>query len=267
MRKTTISIVTLLSFAGMLSFPRLSSIAVMRNSQAQAQRIELGEHMERELKGGEVHQYQVEMEAGQFLHAIVDQRGIDVTVLVFSPKGQKVFEVDSPNGANGPEPVYLLAEAPGPYRLEIRSLEPAAPAGKYEIRIEALRAPDEKDLSLIQAFRLSAEAGALRQQGDSASVSQAIEKYEQALPLWRIAENKRKEAETLSNLGYLYYNYLGDSLKAREYHEPEATLQHELGDEFGEAIAWNNLGYAYRDLGDSSKAEESVIKSLQIHRI
>jgi len=267
MRNAKISIVTLLIFAGMLSFPRLSSIAVMRNSQAQAQRIEPGKPMERELKGGEVHQYQVEMEAGQFLNAIVDQRGIDVMVLVFAPKGQKVFEVDSPNGANGPEPVYLLAEAAGPYRLEIRSLEPAAPAGKYEIRIEAPRAPEEKDLSLIQAFRLFAEAGALRQKGDAASISQAIEKYEQALPLWRIAENKRKEAETLSNLGYLYYNYLGDALKAREYHEQEAPLQHELRDEYSEALAWNNLGYAYVDLGDLSKAEESVIKSLQLHRI
>lgn len=267
MRNTNLLIFVLLIFAGALSFPRLFAIAAMRNSQAQAQRIEPGRAVERELKDGEVHQYQVEMEAGQFLHAIVEQRGIDVMVIVFAPSGEKVFEVDSPNGANGPEPVYLLGETPGSYRLEIRSLEPAALTGKYEIRIEALRAPEEKDLSLIQAFRLFAEAGALRQRGDGASVSQAVEKYEQALPLWRIAGNKRKEAETLSNLGYLYYNYFGDSLKAREYHEQEAPLQHELRDEFSEAIAWNNLGYAYKSLGDLSKAEESVNKSLQLHRI
>ncbi|MGH9768037.1 MAG: CHAT domain-containing tetratricopeptide repeat protein [Blastocatellia bacterium] len=267
MRNINPLIVVLSIFAGMLSFPCLSSIASMQNTQAQARRIEPGKPVERELKGGEVHQYQVEMEAGQFLHAIVEQRGIDVVVIIFAPSGQKVIEVDSPNGDNGPEPVYLIGETPGLYRLEIRSLEPAALAGKYEIRIEALRASEEKDLSLIQAFRLSADAGALRQKGDGASISQAVEKYEQALPLWRTAGNKRKEAETLSNLGYLYYNYLGDSLKAREYHEQEAPLQHELRDEFSEAIAWNNLGYAYKSLGDLSKAEEAVNKSLQLHRI
>ncbi|HKQ77181.1 MAG TPA: CHAT domain-containing tetratricopeptide repeat protein [Blastocatellia bacterium] len=267
MRNISFLILIFLIFAGALSFPHLSTIGALTNTQSQTQRMEPGRPVERELKGGEVHQYQVEMEAGQFLHAIVDQRGIDVVVIVFAPNGQKVFEVDSPNGDNGPEPVYLLGETPGAYRLEIRSLEPTALAGKYEIRIEALRAPEEKDLSMIQAFRLFADAGVLRQKRDGASVSQAIEKYEQALPLWRMAGNKGKEAETLSNLGYLYYNYFGDSLKAREYHEQEAPLQHELRDEFSEAVAWNNLGYAYKSLGDFSKAEEAIKKSLQLHRI
>jgi CHAT domain-containing protein/tetratricopeptide (TPR) repeat protein len=267
MRNISPSILALLIIAGTPSLPNLFPVAAMRNTQAQPRLLEPGKPVERELKGGEVHQYHVEMEAGQFLHTIVEQRGIDVVVIVFAPNGQKVFEVDSPNGDNGPEPVYLLGETSGPYRIEIRSLEPAALAGKYEIRVEALRAPEEKDLSLIQAFRLFADAVVLRQKQDGASVSQAIEKYEQALPLWRMAGNKRKEAETLRSLGYLYFNYLGDSLKARESHEQEAPLQHELRDEFNEAIAWNNLGYAYMHLGDFSKAEESVNKSLQLHRI
>lgn len=171
MRNINLILVALLIFGGAQFFPRLFAITAMQNPHAQAQLLDPGKPVERELKGGEVH-------------------------------------------------------------LEIRSLEPAALAGKYEIRIEALRASEEKDTSLIQAFRLSADAGALRQKGDGASVLQAVEKYEQALPLWRIAGNKRKEAETLSNLGYLYYNYLGDSLKAREYHEQEAPLQHEIRDEF-----------------------------------
>jgi CHAT domain-containing protein/tetratricopeptide (TPR) repeat protein len=267
MRNISPSIFALLIIAGTPCLPNIFPVAAMRNTQAQPRLLEPGKPVERELKGGEVHQYHVEMEAGQFLHTIVEQRGIDVVVIVFAPNGQKVFEVDSPNGDNGPEPVYLLGETSGPYRIEIRSLEPAALAGKYEIRVEALRAPEEKDLSLIQAFRLFADAVVLRQKQDGAGVSQAIEKYEQALPLWRMAGNKRKEAETLRSLGYLYFNYLGDSLKARECHEQEAPLQHELHDEFNEAIAWNNLGYAYMHLGDFSKAEESVNKSLQLHRI
>ena len=267
MRKISPSILALLIIAGTPSLPNLFPVAARRNTQAQPRLLEPGKPVERELKGGEVHQYHVEMKAGQFLHTIVEQRGIDVVVIVFAPDGQKVFEVDSPNGANGPEQVYLLGETSGPYRVEIRSLEPAALAGKYEIRVEALRAPEEKDLSLIQAFRLFADAVALRQQQDGAGVPQAIEKYEQALPLWRMAGNKRKEAETLRSLGYLYFNYLGDSLKARECHEQEAPLQHELRDESSEAVAWNNLGYAYIALGDFSKAEESVNKSLWLHRI
>src|SRR5262245_12121651 len=123
MRNISLLIITLLIFVGTSSLSRLSAIAAMTNPQSQIQRLEPGRAVERELKGGEVHQYQVEMEAGQFLHAVVDQRGIDVIVFVFAPNGQKVFEVDSPNGENGPEPIYLLGEEAGLYRIEVQSLE------------------------------------------------------------------------------------------------------------------------------------------------
>src|ERR1700738_5132483 len=45
--------------------------------------LELGKPIEMELKGGEVHSYSINLTAGQFLHLIVDQRGIDVVVTLF----------------------------------------------------------------------------------------------------------------------------------------------------------------------------------------
>jgi erythromycin esterase len=93
---------------------------------------------ERALSGREIHAYQVRLQSGEFLRATVDQRGVDVVVRVFAPDGEKLEEIDSPNGTNGPEPIVLEAKQSGLYRLEVGALEDTAHQGRYEIRIEEL---------------------------------------------------------------------------------------------------------------------------------
>src|SRR5215475_5634948 len=124
----------------------------------EAKPLTLGVPIERELAGGQSHSYQFTLVAGQFLHAIVDQRGIDVVVTVFSPDGQKAVEVDSPNGTQGPEPVWFIAEVSGNYRLEVRSLEKDAAAGHYEVKIEGLRDPTAQDRVRVTALQAFGEA-------------------------------------------------------------------------------------------------------------
>ncbi|HVE73092.1 MAG TPA: erythromycin esterase family protein [Thermoanaerobaculia bacterium] len=91
--------------------------------------------VERELRGGEKHEYSIRLGAGEYAHVIVEQRGIDVVVAAFAPDGTKIAEVDSPNGANGPEPVSIAAARAGAYRIEVRSFDAKAQPGRYEVRI------------------------------------------------------------------------------------------------------------------------------------
>jgi erythromycin esterase len=90
---------------------------------------------ERELRGGESHEYSLRLNAGEYAHVVVEQRGIDVVVVAFAPDGTKLSEVDSPNGANGPEPVSIAATRAGSYRIEVRSFDAKAQPGRYGIRI------------------------------------------------------------------------------------------------------------------------------------
>src|SRR5215813_7815179 len=85
--------------------------------------LEPGKPIERELAGGQSHSYQITLTEGQYLRVVVEQRGVDVVVTLLSPDGKKLIEVDSPNGAQGPEPLQWIVEAPGTYWLEVRSLE------------------------------------------------------------------------------------------------------------------------------------------------
>src|SRR6185369_14736343 len=63
--------------------------------------------VERDLKGGETHSYRVDLKANEFLHAVVEQREIDVGIFLFSPDGKQISESNSPNDRWGTEPIVL----------------------------------------------------------------------------------------------------------------------------------------------------------------
>ena len=111
--------------------------ATQSPAQVDAQQLEQQKPTERTLAAKETHAYTIALEAGQFLNAAVNQRGVDVVVRVFGPDGKLVAEIDSPNGSQGDEPIALEAKSGGKYRIEVTPLEPAnnGSVGRYEIRI------------------------------------------------------------------------------------------------------------------------------------
>src|SRR5262252_1374164 len=96
--------------------------------------LEPGKPIERELSGGQSHSYKITMTSGQYLHVVVEQRGIDVAVALFAPDGKKISEADSQHFSEGSETVSAIAEASSAYLIEVRSPEKAAKAGRYEIK-------------------------------------------------------------------------------------------------------------------------------------
>jgi erythromycin esterase len=135
---TTVLVVAMLSFA-----PRIRGGQEPSEPNQTASFLELGKGIERAMAGGEAHDFKLSLKAGQFLHLVVDQRGIDVVVRLFGPDGKRIAEVDSPNGDRGPEPIEVVAAASGNYRLEIRPLEKAAKRGSYQVKIEELLTADQ----------------------------------------------------------------------------------------------------------------------------
>jgi len=79
--------------------------------------------IERRLEAGGAHRYALRSTGNQLLELTVDQRGVDAVVSVFSPSGERLVAMDSPNGANGLETVRIVLTAPGTYGVEVRALE------------------------------------------------------------------------------------------------------------------------------------------------
>lgn len=90
-------------------------------------------------------------------------------VTLFAADGKQLVEVDSPNGTQGPEPLFAIAESSGTYRLQVRSLQMEAPRGLYEVKIQELRAATEQDKTHVTAERTFNEAETLRVQGTAES--------------------------------------------------------------------------------------------------
>jgi len=239
-------------------------VAAAQNDKATST-LRPGQPVERQLAGDRAHSYSIALNAGQYLRAIVEQRGIDVVVTVFGADGKPLLEVDGPNGKDGPEPVSIIAATTGSYRLVVRSLEKTAAAGRYEVRVEALRAATEKDRSLAAAEKLLQAGRQLRSQGTKESLAGAILKFNEALPTFHALGETSSEAQTLFYVGVVN-SALGEPRQALGYFNQALPLMRAIGDRNTEAGMLNNIGATYSALGEKQKALDHYAQALPICR-
>jgi tetratricopeptide (TPR) repeat protein len=151
---------------------------------------------------------------GQYLRILVEQRGIDVAVVMVSPDGKKIGEVDGERINVGSETISAIAEAAGAYRTEARSAGKMAQTGRYEIKVEELRVATAEDKYRVAVESLYREAELLSE-GTLAEKRKSIEKYQEASELYRRAGVSREEATTFNGIGWVY-NSLVEARKALE---------------------------------------------------
>jgi CHAT domain-containing protein/tetratricopeptide (TPR) repeat protein len=262
-------------------------------------------NVERELNGGESHVYRIGLKPGQFLCALVEQKGIDVVVTIFGPDGRQAASSDSPNDQWGTEPILLIADKAGDYQVKVGSPNSKAPTGRYEIRIVALREATLTDRDHVRAEENFEEGQKLRSQQTAASRRAAIEKYNEAVPLFQSAGDSYRQALTLLSIGLThaqlnefrvalpYFNQtltlartltdrrleaatetflggmdyeLGNPGNALDHFNQALTLSRTSGNVSAEATALNNIGNIYNDLADWQRALDYYRQSLPLHR-
>jgi CHAT domain-containing protein/Tfp pilus assembly protein PilF len=233
-------------------------------SAQESDSLEPGKPVEREISGGQSHSYKITTISGQYLHVVVAQRGIDVAVALFTPDGKKVSEADSDHTIEGSETVSMIAEAPGVYLIEARSPEKTARTGRYEIKVEELRAATVEDKYRVAGESVFREAERL-QNGTLEAKRKSIEKYHEALELYRRATDRNGEAQTLNNIGEIY-DVRGEMQKALEKFNEALPISRAIGDRKVEAVALSNIGGVYWSLGEMQKALEKYNESLPISR-
>jgi hypothetical protein len=114
----------------------------------------------RVLAGGETHAYTLPLQEGEYVKVAAEQQGVDLVLTVQDPRGQVLAEVDSPNGSLGPETFGFSAALAGDHRVSIKSLDPGARPGRYQLsmpirlsaeafRAHALVPPDPAELDAL----------------------------------------------------------------------------------------------------------------------
>ncbi|MGE0132169.1 MAG: CHAT domain-containing protein [Blastocatellales bacterium] len=235
-------------------------------SQNELPLLEVGKTIEREMAGGETHSFQVLAQAGQYLRVALDQHGIDVRLDLLEPGGQRLVTMDSLNETQGIEAASLIAEQTGRYRVEVASLVKEAPAGRYEIKLAALREVSEQDRKWIAAQSAYAEGQRLLEAREGAeSLLKSVGNYEEAALNWRAAGDRVMELHTLYCIAEAY-KFLGRSQTALEYYNQALRLQRSESILREEAVALFDIGLIYNDLGEPRESLARFEQSLSLQR-
>ncbi|HLF83664.1 MAG TPA: CHAT domain-containing protein [Blastocatellia bacterium] len=224
-----------------------------------------GATIERELAGGETHTYIVALAAGEFVRLVVEQRGIDVVLALAAPDGKPLAVVDSPIGFANEKRLSFVADVAGNHQLTVRPSGKETARGAYLLKAEEWRHAEQKDANLAASERTFAEAEQLNKQSNAEATRRAIEKYGEALDLWRAAEDRLAEAFTLLRMGLANHN-LSRLKQAIDCYNQALPIFQEMGDERGVAQALTALGWSYQGLGQPQKALDHLNRSLEIRR-
>jgi CHAT domain-containing protein/tetratricopeptide (TPR) repeat protein len=283
--------------------PQDTAPKIATHKEESFQSLEIGIPVERQMRGGETHSYSITLTAGQFLHAVVDQRGIDVVVTLIAPDGKVVIQVDSPNGTQGPEPLSAIADQSGNYRLNVSSPDQKVQPGRYEIKIEELRTASQQDKHHVAVDLTYAEAGQLRVEGTPESLQKAIARYNEGLKFCQALADSSCESTMLYNIGEAYYRLnnlqkafefynrarlllqsannppilaavlngigtiyiaINDPEKALNFYEQARQIFHQLGDSLDEATILNNIGQIQMSVGNPKEALKHYLDALAI---
>ncbi|HSK76938.1 MAG TPA: CHAT domain-containing protein [Thermoanaerobaculia bacterium] len=227
-------------------------------------KLEPGRPVEKALRGGEGHRYEASFAAGQYVQLAADQRGIDLLLLLRAPDGREIAKIDSPSGRQGPEQLFEVIDTPGLYRLEIFSEEASNHEGRYEIRLDPPRPAGEEDRRHVQAFRLFQEGEVLRRQEEAVAAGQAVEKYREALALWREFGRQEWEGQSLQRTAMIQQLQLEDMDEALATWREALPLFQALGQRDQEGIALNHLGLIELHYGRLQEAIDLHLQAIAI---
>src|SRR5438552_1509023 len=99
---------------------RIPALILGPQENPEIRTLEVDTPIKREADGNALHLYRIALANGQYLRVVVDQQGADVAVTLIGPDGQRIIKADGPSGSTGPEPISVIAEQTGEYRIEVR---------------------------------------------------------------------------------------------------------------------------------------------------
>jgi tetratricopeptide (TPR) repeat protein len=125
------------------------------------------------------------------------------------------------------------------------------------VKIAELRVATDADRSRVAAERAFMAGMQLQFQGTAESLARSIEKYEEALPLYRALGDRLWEAQALFGLGRGNVA-LDERRKALNYYNQSLTLYRSLSDRQMEVAALTNIGLIYHNLGAVAEIGQGI---------
>jgi CHAT domain-containing protein/TolA-binding protein len=173
-----------------------------------------GRTVRRTLAGGGQDAFQIDLRVGQFVRIVVTQQDLDVIISLIGPGGQRLRAVSGLTSIEREPALFWVAEKDGPYRLEVKPLDPKARQGNYLARITDLREAVARDSKLVAA-ETALDAGERSLAGGKAEgLAEAFAQFEEAALILRQAAEDWRTAYALRRQAFVLIAQ-GDLEKAR----------------------------------------------------
>ncbi len=224
-----------------------------------------GVAVERTIAPGEVHDYEIPLLAGQFLHLDVEQIHLDAVVRALSPDKTILAQVDNAVDREEPLSLSLVTPRDEKVRVEIRLRGPKSVPGRYRLTAQPPHAAVPEDRQRVEAERSLAQADQLVTRGTADFMKQALESYEKVLAAWREIGDPRMEAGTLGRMSDAL-GELGDLRPALARADEALARWRQINDPRGVAAALSRLGLAYSEVGEQRKGLEYLEQALALRR-
>jgi CHAT domain-containing protein/tetratricopeptide (TPR) repeat protein len=247
--------------------------ATMLQSQQPANQSEdvrpltLGVPVEGEISGANKHIYKLSLRAGEFVHASVQHKGINAIALLYGSDGKIIQDFVDPVYENRTRTILFIAQSDSDYYIVVRPRYKDSPSGRYQLTLEAMRAPTETDQIRVRAWNITEDANRTERKAYVVNREEAQKiagKLEEALKLWRLLDDNLEVGKTFLSLGAVNRR-AGEYTKALEFYEKALPLFPQTTEGLGSAASTlNNIAKVYLDLGETRKALDVYLKSLEM---
>ncbi|MEA2563521.1 MAG: hypothetical protein QOH06_5025 [Acidobacteriota bacterium] len=227
--------------------------------------LEKGVTQERGIQAGEVYEYRIAAQAGDYARVTVDQTEADVALRLVGPSGEEIAASDGLGGRKEGELISWIAAGGGSFRLLVTSHEPHEPAGSglYKVTLQELRPSRNGDVQRVAAERAVLEAVHWLALEDQDSKEKALAKLQESLALWQSIGDRKGEVAVLNSIGAIHRS-LGKTVFALALYSRALALTRQAGDRQGEAQTWNNLGVAHHQLSQYKVAIQELQEARRI---
>jgi len=226
-------------------------------------RLEASSAVDESLGPKRVHSYELALSAGQFLTVEAEQHGVRLALAIVDPSGKRIALVKAYD-VIGTQSLDIISQESGIHRVEVHG-HPESPAGRYTLRVSALRPSVDEDRRRIAAQTTFAEAETLRWRETAEFYQQALAKYQLALADWRSVADRKREADALNKIG-LVFTLLHRAPEALDALNQARALCQRLEDRRCETEALVTLGSTYKARGEIQQAIEVSHQALKLSR-
>ncbi|HEY8458827.1 MAG TPA: tetratricopeptide repeat protein, partial [Blastocatellia bacterium] len=248
--------------------PAAGEAAVRSPQQSQDIRtLAPGDPVEREISGADNHIYKLSLSSGDFVQASLQQKGINAIALLYSSEGKILQDFVDPVYENRTRIILFTVNSGGEYYLMVRPRYKDSPAGRYRLTLEAVRPATETDLIRARASNIAESANRAMRRTPVITPEEERKisgKLQEALALRLQLGDNLEAGNIFLSLGKV--NCLtGEYAKALEFFEKALSLFPQTPEGTGcAATALNNVANVHLELGETRKALEIYLKSLEL---